>query len=73
MWLLNRVTTLDTFDSTECQVLFIIQEQANEREQEHEDYQKEVDKWKKIVQDIEKHNGYESRLQAEVHFKLDLH
>ena len=45
----------------------LLQEQANEREQEHEDYQKELDKWKKIVQDIEKQNGYESRLQNEVY------
>ena len=42
------------------------QEQTNERDQEHEDYQKELDKWKKIVQDIDKHNGAESRLQREV-------
>ena len=44
----------------------MFQEQANEREQEHEDYQKELDKWKKIVQDIEKQNGSDKRLQTEV-------
>ena len=47
-------------------IFSILQEQANEREQEHEDYQKELEKWKKIVQDIEKQNGSDKRLQTEV-------
>jgi len=42
------------------------QEQSAEREQEHEEYQKELDKWKTRIQDLEKQNGAETRRQSDV-------
>ncbi|WAQ94515.1 PCNT-like protein [Mya arenaria] len=57
-----------------------LQEQSAEREQEHEEYQREIEKWRKNVHDLEKHNGSESRLQTDVdelteqlQARIDLH
>ncbi|XP_052799079.1 A-kinase anchor protein 9-like isoform X12 [Mya arenaria] len=57
-----------------------IEEQSAEREQEHEEYQREIEKWRKNVHDLEKHNGSESRLQTDVdelteqlQARIDLH
>ncbi|KAK3603155.1 hypothetical protein CHS0354_042986 [Potamilus streckersoni] len=43
-----------------------IEEQSIEREQEREEFQKELDKWKKLVQGKEKQESTESRLQNEL-------
>ncbi|KAL3832339.1 hypothetical protein ACJMK2_023991, partial [Sinanodonta woodiana] len=43
-----------------------IEEQSIEREQEREEFQKELDKWKKMVHGKEKQESTESRLQNEL-------
>jgi hypothetical protein len=47
-----------------------LQEQSAEREQEHEEYQKELENYKQIIHDLEKQNGTGSRLQTEVNTKI---
>lgn len=46
----------------------VFQEQTIEREQEREEYQREVDRWKKVIQDKEKKEQQENRLQREVKY-----
>lgn len=47
-------------------IALVIQEQANEREQEREDHQQEVKRLTKIIQEKEKRESAEGRLQREV-------
>ena len=51
-------------------VTLTLQEQAVEREQEREDFQKEIQHLQMVVKDKERQEGHENRLQREVSIRI---
>ena len=67
------MTLISLKQDIECDdldVTLTLQEQAVEREQEREDFQKEIQHLQMVVKDKERQEGHENRLQREVSIRI---